>query len=657
VKILIALCAVSAMLASCSSASRIRYFDAKYLDTLASRPIDVDAYDKKYSAYDGVYLLSDRYYEHSGGSKLSNVRFSKVNTLSYVVLNPHADNLTTFSLDIEKNYGLEDLGVIVRAPDGTKQTFGRKDMRETRSESGALSYKLALPNIQRGSVVTTMYGVYSDDIGETLEGEASMQYSLPCERMEFHYAYPKWWSVRLKKTADTWENEVGGIPAFDNEHDKQIFSRVVSNVPGYRDDLYAPYFLEQAPYMKYLLLFTSGTEVYSGYSSWVDAVGSLAKYTSRSGNYWSYGIEDVTDTVVAHCTTKRQKLDSIIAYISNNIMWVGHADGDNARDIIEDKQGNAMTISALARAMMEDAGIDANLLIIHSADDGYFDQKFITPSELYTPSVYAHVDGVDYVMLPYYKGLTPGLLPDRLKGQDAMRVTRGGAIEFMTTPTGTPETNKRTDSYTIAINDEGTVNVEQNIELVGEMAYLKRRELEDLDLNELKTEMKEMLDYEDGDILNFEYDIAGRGEYGTPLTIKLRYSIDNLVTVTPDEVVFQTGGLFSPATRSKNKVDVEGRVDPIRVYGDETLEKKIAIHFPPSWKLSTPLPDVEKSNTFGEVKGTYNGSSGVLEVTHHRVLRRAKSGPDKFSDLLAIMGTRSVLNVPSLVFKRESHGN
>jgi len=657
-KTVIAFCALACLLlSSCNVARRLRQYDRHYLDSLAAMPVNVDHYDKKYSEHDGIYLLNDRYYEHSGGTKMNEVYFSQVHTNRYLVLNPHADNLTTFSLDVDKGYIVEGMGIVVKGPDGTQQFFGKEQMREARSESGTTSYKLALPNVKKGTVVTTMYSIVTLMIGETLQDEVGLQYALPCERVEFHYAYPQWWTVQVKRIKP--ESRASSLYSLnlDAENNKSVISYAADSVPGYRSEIYSPYYKETSPYLNYMVTFAAAGAYYPGLTSWNAVTRSLIPYASNDGRFWNRGAAPYVDSIIANCTTKRQMLDSIAAYMHKNFTWVGRSQDMNAYEMFNKKEGNALTLTALARAMMEHAGIATELLLIHSADDGILDPDFFSPSQIYTPAVLATIDSIEYVYLPYFKGLPPGILPDRLQGQDALRIGKEGYEGFMKTPTGSPETNMRRDSYAITIDDEGTLKVEQDIELVGEMAYLQRRELEDLDHHQLKSAMKGLLDYTDGDILNFTYDITDRDDYGVPLKIKLRYTIDNLVTVTPEEVVFQTGGLFSPASRNKNKVDVDERVSPIRVYSDEQLDKKISIRFPASWKLATSLPNVEKSSIFGEVKGSYNVTGGAIDVTHQRVLRREASGPDKFSELLAIIGTRSVLNVPSLVFKRDAVGN
>ena len=125
------------------------------------------------------------------------------------------------------------------------------------------------------------------------------------------------------------------------------------------------------------------------------------------------------------------------------------------------------------------------------------------------------------------------------------------------------------------------------------------------------------------------------------------------MTVTPDEVIFQTGGLLSPATRRKTKVVTEDRENPIRIYYPEQFNKKITIKHPASWNLETRLSPVDQSSTFGAIRGTYQVREGQVVVEHHRSLNRANEPKEKADELLTVIGSKSQLNIPSLVFKVE----
>ena len=133
--------------------------------------------------------------------------------------------------------------------------------------------------------------------------------------------------------------------------------------------------------------------------------------------------------------------------------------------------------------------------------------------------------------------------------------------------------------------------------------------------------------------------------------IRLNYTIDNLVTVTPEEVIFQTGGLFSPSTNNKWKVDTDERQLPIRIYNNEQLNKTITIKHPSNWTLSTELSAVDYKNTFGTIHGTYKATPGELNITQSRTLNRASEPKEKADDLLDVTGRKSRLYIPSLVFK------
>lgn len=111
--------------------------------------------------------------------------------------------------------------------------------------------------------------------------------------------------------------------------------------------------------------------------------------------------------------------------------------------------------------------------------------------------------------------------------------------------------------------------------------------------------IRDLLTYTEGDVDDLEYDLVRLDEYGTPFEIQIRYTIDNLVTLTPEEVLFQTGGLLSPASLSSFKVDTRERTLPIRIYYDRITNKTIRLRFPEAWALTTALEGVEYENRFG----------------------------------------------------------
>ena len=129
------------------------------------------------------------------------------------------------------------------------------------------------------------------------------------------------------------------------------------------------------------------------------------------------------------------------------------------------------------------------------------------------------------------------------------------------------------------------------------------------------------------------------------------YNIYNLVTVTPDEVIFQTGGLFSPSSNVKTKIDTEERVNPIRIYSDEKYIKNISIEFPKNWALTSTLKNLEKENEFGKIKGVYTVNPGNIQVAQERLLLKSHKPKEMIDELLEITGRKSQLYIPTMIFK------
>ena len=60
---------------------------------------------------------------------------------------------------------------------------------------------------------------------------------------------------------------------------------------------------------------------------------------------------------------------------------------------------------------------------------------------------------------------------------------------------------------------------------------------------------------------------------------------------------------------------------------------------------------LERENNFGSIRANYQVENGALIVEHHRSLKRANEPKEKADQLLDVIGTKSRINIPSLVFK------
>jgi hypothetical protein len=303
--------------------------------------------------------------------------------------------------------------------------------------------------------------------------------------------------------------------------------------------------------------------------------------------------------------------------------------------------------------MLDHAGLKTWYLLVHSASDGYFDPNFFSWDQLQAPAVRVRLDTVDYVVFPYMPSLPADHVPDFFQGQAALQISEGIA-DLWKIPEGNRANNRIDEHYDLEINASGSIKVVENRVVGGFAAYEIRETLRGASDAETGNILRGMLPYTGGLVTLDSSRVRNAEAYKQPLEIDLYYTLENLVTTMPDEVVFQTGGLFSPISDLEGELTVDERQNPIRVNFNQQHDKRIDIRIPAGWKLVTELPDISFESDFGTINGRYETSEGLIAVEQRVTLNRASADKTRAADLAALIGRRSHLDVPALVFALDS---
>lgn len=614
--------------------------------------IDVEAYAAENEGRDGVYLRIDRTTEHAFGLPATQSwEYVEDWTRQYLVLNPEAEWLGTSTLLVPEGGRLLGVAARVTSPDGTVSNYTLADYVPER-DGGDTYYKLAYSDIRRGSIVEETHRIlYSmgPDYQPPLSEDYSLVYSLPIDTLRVRYIYPQEWGLQVKKIGPR-EYPTGNVEA-----DPSTRSRVLTyerlKVPAYEDEPFSPYFKETAEYLELRVTgINAGSARYEPPSTWEDLAKDFTKYAFRRGGMFSNPVGDaVREAVPDEGVSDSLKLAQIVGWVQENIE-VGASSHDDFTAVVRQRKGNPLLITGLTQAMLDRAGIAAEYYLIHPQDAGYFDADYVTGSQFPIPAVGAEVDGHRYVVFPYIEGLPVNYVPEVYQGAQAMRITPDGFGGFTEIPDHDVESYAVDETYDVEIDEDGVLHVEEVKTLRGIAAYAVRKGFEDLDDEEREEAIRDLLTYTEGDVENLEYDLVRLDEYGTPFEIRVRYTIDNLVTLTPEEILFQTGGLLSPASLSSFKVDTRERTLPIRIYYDQITNKEIRLRFPEAWALTTGLEDVDVENRFGRVHGSYTMAPGQIVATQRIHLTESEAPSSAYRTLLRLTGTESALYVPTLVF-------
>lgn len=639
---------VALLTLGCEDSTRLTYLPEPQTLKLEVDSERLKAMEEKYAGKDGVYLEQTFDFEVVTSPYLESIRSRNY---TYVLLNRDSEALTTFSVRVASRAQLERVYLVHRTPKGEQRQYGLADLKEEKDSDGTRTYKFIYPNAEKGSVISEHYLIRHPHprMADLMDYEASLQWTLPCEKVRMRYLHPDSWEGQVKRIAA--DRLLAYHRTVDPVAHKVIYTYEADQVQGLDDEPFAPFFKERSNYFK-IAFQKMPTFQYTGSRSWGEFQRDFSRYAIERDPMVSQRVKTQAEEITKDCKTDVEKLDAVVTWVQENIE-PGYLPFDaNFAHMLKSRRGNIFQSTGLAKSMLASLGVYCDFVLMHSGRDGYFDDTFVNFEEIGTPGLHFKKPEKTYVVFPWIKGLPITHVPEFLQGSKALLV--GPNIPdglFMQMPEGNLASNTWEERYEVALDEEGRATVKEEKVLTGSSAFNIRRSLKDLNKEETEKLLKKLLTYSEGEVKFTSFAFEHKEEAKQPLVIKLAYTVDNLVALTPGEVVFNTGGLFAPSSSLKTKVDAKTRQSPIRIYYDEARTKKITLTFPESWKLETPLKDQAVENDFGAISMTLKPEKGRLQVDQILRFKKASAGASRYEELLAFTGRRSEMAIPTLIFK------
>lgn len=647
-KRLFVLLSLIALVVSCTVSKRTSKLIVPPMAVPGQATIDLAAYEEKYGDYDGVYLYDETTIEHYGGKELlaGGWKFVRMNREKYIIFDPSASRLTTFRTRNKP----EGMYVRVTHPDGTVENFTKSDLKKENDLYGYDTYVIILPNIVKGSIVESgRENIYSVSYFlPPLEYDIPLQFTIPAERIDFTFSYPDWWTIGIKDISPNRKPPVDST--FDPTKKKRVLSYHARNVSGLTSEPWAPPFKKIAKYLTFQVnsLKMNGFD-WSRPTDWQVAAGKVNKTLFGKRRKGLKSVDALIKRLVDTTMSKYDRMVAITNWVRDSIEVGGKGhDGHNGA-IIKAGKGNVLDITSLTRKLLAHAGLKSWLIVAHSADQGYFDEKYVSFDELSSLGVRTIVDSVDYVLFPYIKKLPANQIPPVFQGQRAMLMTGKGA-SFWTIPLNESMENKVVMDYTVTLDEQGLSHIVQKASFHGMEALSVRWEMEDKDDDEWRAMLQEEIIAIEGDPILDSFKVINEDAPYLPLEVHLFYKVDQLLTVMPDEVIFQTNGLFAPFANIQYRIDPTERKNPVSIEYDQSSNKNIRITYPDQWVLATELADISYSNLFGSASGKYEIVNNSLMVEMITQLHRRQEPKERYADLLDLTGETAKLNIPTLVF-------
>ncbi len=313
--------------------------------------------------------------------------------------------------------------------------------------------RIAFPSVKVGSVIDLKYEINSTLLWNLQEWK--FQYSIPVKWSQYKVTYPEYFYYnhsslgyhpmlplrKETKSSDinfttTNRSSAGGFsPVHSNfEHNKitynaNIFNYAATEVPAIEEEPYLTTIENYTTKIKFELASVDFSKIggkYKNYTnSWKEVVNQLIDDEDFGGLIRSARqVSETVDLLTKNTDDKKLKLETIYGYIQKNIKWDENLTlwpSKSLKKILSDKTGNSADINMLLNAMLIEAGIESNPVILSTRNHGIINPAHASLTECNYVIVRAVIDTKPILLDATESNLSLGLLPPRcLNGEGTL---------------------------------------------------------------------------------------------------------------------------------------------------------------------------------------------------------------------------------------------
>lgn len=629
-------------------------FDLPAADSVLTLDQPLETYENKYQDEDGVFLFYDSSVEIVGSA----LHWREVHLYKtrFLILKPDEEWLTTFSVSYDRDiHVIDSLFVHITNPDGTVRQYGIDSFKEEVDSDGDAVLRFAYPDIRKGSMIEEGYIQRSKySARRSMDYYQSLSFGFPCEELTYQFICPNDWALEIKDIGPDIKPE-HSIKRYAKGNKMRVLTAERRNVPSYKSEPFAPNRKDVSDYLEFRVSKADNMIRYwepaSSWNELIDDMNSGLSIISRK-RYLRRTTHELLED--AGLTSARDTLRTIVDFVRNTVKPTEYGIRYNYETMIEDSSAHPFVFCHLAYQMLQYAGLNSEMVLAHSNRDGYFDKNYVDISQASMPALAVELDTGKIMIFATIEKLPIGMMPPQYEEEYGVFFTLDTppVVENMGSSQG--NTGGVEEHYTVDIDTEGILRITERKTFRGITSYLYRIWLDEREEDDsLKAALMDMLTYDETEASIDTYSIENREDYNKELVIQYEYTIDNLVTVTSDEILFQTDGLFSPSSLRQTRLESdEPRRHPIRISYAEEFKKEIILNYPKSWELTTDLHNLTYSNDIGTLYASYTPAPGTLTVNQSRQLNRGTWPREKYPELQKIQGDRSKLHIPTLIFEQ-----
>lgn len=493
--------------------------------------------------------------------------------------------------------------------------------------------KIALPNVKEGSVLEFKYIIRTNNIG--MLREFDFQTDIPVNHVEYKTYVPEYfvYNTKLKgfitPKIDS-QKSTKSISITSKQRSGGGWNAVSTNFSTDKIDYIetkTTYVVENAPAMKEEAFvnnidnFTTSlvqelsmtkypNEAIKPYSTdWNAVAKTIYEYDDFGPelNKTGYFEEDLK-AVIAGLSSQDEIIAAILNYVKATVKWnenYGYSCDEGVKKAYKDKVGNVAEINLMLTAMLRNAGLKANPVLVSTRSNGIS----IFPNRTAYNYVIAAVETPQGLILldATSKYSTPNVLPFRDLNWFGRLIRKDGSSDEVDLMPKMASTDNVIMLY--AIDAMGKITGKLRRQRSDHNAIMFRSEI----ANTKEEEYLEKLENEDKKIEIGDYSRTNEKEMSLPITETFSFTGTNLCDVIGEKIYINPLLFF---TKEHSPFKQETREYPID-YGFPFIEKyNIGIDIPAGYMIET-LPksiQLNMENNIGGFKFVVNSSGNKIQL-------------------------------------------
>jgi hypothetical protein len=353
--------------------------------------------------------------------------------------------------------------------------------------------------------------------------------------------------------------------------------------------------------------------------------------------------ESITQTVaevVDGCDTQLEKARAIYDYVASKIRYVGLELGPHgyqphsAASIYENRYGDCKDKATLLLTMLEVAGIEGSIVLVPTDHMAPVETTMPTLDQFNHAIATVSIDGTRYWLDSTGGETAFGDIPVNDQGRTVFVVGKD-AGEFMQIPVQPAGENCLRNTGTAAIDRDGTLHIEEQIEYTGAFATTFRHQYRYSDAAARERSLEEALNNFSAGATLDAYSIAGLDELADTVVYTRTYSAPSYAGIADDLIVLsaplQQIGLL-------NLTAMPAREQPLRLGQTMRREGTITLTVPTGYRVRNLPEPLELNSDVGTYSESYSvNSEGAIVCRNRFELHTPEIEPEQYPDFRALI--------------------